>query len=262
MLRKIPYGWIAFGFLLLPAFAVKAAPMEHRFTWAFVVCGIFLLFVIAMLVDPRGLGAKPGRPYTQRYRRIWGLTLGGTFTIAELLAVAFTYARPDDGALGEVAEAAVVIGSAVFPAIEKYAIFVEPPLPPELLLRAQSITAVFFLASVCGLIASLVYFSQMPFDERMEAQKNSRQPKSEFVVVLCCAAALCAMAIVFFGWTDYSPDPARTRRRFMGCLMKPHCFARNSDIIVLLSASFKAMVLFGFSVGALIMVCARIPKSE
>lgn len=261
MKRGTLIGLAVLVFSLLPAWAVKSASQQSRMTWVGAI--LFLAFIglmgsLAANASPASVKWEPG-PYARRYRFAFLAVVSFSFLIAELFAIAITYAEPSIGIVGRSGVFISGIGATFFPVIGKLATAIEPPLSPDVLFRVQSILSTFMLASIPSSIAFVAYFLGMPDTERRDLHAASpRKRPSDAVVLWCGALALLVPPIAIFGWLDFGSRPTDK------CIMQASCFAGGDDLLLFAATSMKVCLAFGFPLGALMLADANriLPKPD
>jgi hypothetical protein len=251
-------AYAAFGFALMPAWAVKSAPTEERIGWA--VCWLILSFASLMAtVIVRSSGStlpKPGQ-FELRYRFYLAGAVGITFLVATLVAVAVTYAQPGVGLVGDLELLISNLGSLVFPVVAKYATAMQPPLPVETLFKVQAIVSIFLLAGAATACAWVAYFFTMPEIKRKQMHLRSRQRKPSAALIFAGVPfGLLMASMAFFGWSEFA---SITRK---GCLIHAVCYAHGSDLMIMIAAGGKALVVFGFPLGCLGLVDSYLKQPE
>lgn len=259
------FGWVAFAFILLPAIALNTAPMKHRILWAFLVFLAFILYMAMSYANPEAMATQSKGPYAQRYHKLFSRTVGILFVTTELIAIMFTYADPEGGFIRNFAEITATLGATLVPAIGKYAILVEPPLPTETLLKAQATVTIFILASAIAAFLFLIYIIPMPTDEKKKIMEAAgAYQKGKIFTILALPFGVFIGLDAYFGWSDYYQSSSYSaRRRVSDCLMMPRCFPHSGDIAIFLSATLKSVGMIGLPVGMLLAIdLARLRKAK
>jgi hypothetical protein len=242
-------GYAAFFFTVMPAWAVKAASTGNRvLMWAFPVGLLFSFVAVIKMAAPKQVAEAS--PFVRRYRPYLAACVGGSFLIAELAAIAFTYARPGVGLIGQLGQISGRIGAAVFPVVAKYATAVQPPLSLENLFRIQAIVSPFLFAGLTSFAAMIAYVIALPAVERSELWQTSGRPKPTTVVALFVVPfGLWAGADAFFGLTDFGTRVVSQESK--ACLFSALCYANGDDMLVFFVAVMKSLQMFGFPLGAI-----------
>lgn len=176
---------------------------------------------------------EPKLIYRGTYLRHRPLTMGiilGALLIAEILAIAATYATPERPLLWQASLLLSSFGEIVFPLIGKYATRVTPPLQPEVLYKVQAVTTLFMLAGAVITIAILPHIILMSdSDQRFLEKVQSRvRGGSNWLtrnpLILVPFAVLIGFDL-FFGWFEFDPDPAYLTHK--KCLLKAACYAHD-----------------------------------
>ena len=179
------------------------------------------------------------------------------FLLAELSAIAFTYAQPGVGFFGSYGVQVSSLGASLFPVVAKYAAALQPPLSPTELFRVQSIVSVFMLAAlpcvVAGARASLVMSDS---DWRRHFEWSRQKRPSNLLVIGTVSFAILVMVMGFFGWLG-SPEPANFDQMNKGCMYQASCYARGDDLLIFAAGGVKIVAVFGGPLGAILMVIAN-----
>jgi hypothetical protein len=257
MKRGTLIGIGVLAFSLLPAWAVNSASQQSRMTWVGAV--LFFAFGGAMAslasrAAPPSATQEPG-PYVSRYRLPFQAVLGLSFLIAELFAIAVTYAEPGIGIGGGLGLYVSKLGATLFPVVAKYATAIEPPLSPDALFRAQAIVSIFMLAGIPSFIAFAAYFLGVPDSERrnLHAANPTKSP-SGTLVIFGGAFVLFIGASAFFGWGEFDDEPVT---KAWGYILEAKCYARGDDLLIFAAALSKAAAVFGSPLAALVVADAN-----
>jgi hypothetical protein len=253
MKRSTLIGWVVLLFALLPIWAVKSASQQSRFGWTGVL--LFLAFVSVVKRVARTQSPEPQvtfGPYVHRNLPYLGAIVRVSFLIAGLFATAITYADPGIGAVGELGLALSQITAILFPAVAKYATAMNPPLSTEALFKVQSIVSVFILAGIPSFFAYAIYLFRMPKTERLKTYE-SRQVKRHSVGFLLFGTvfAIYVALASYAGFFEFGRSETK-----WWCILQASCYARGDDLTIFAAALLKVCGLFGFLLGAFVLVDA------
>lgn len=250
-------GWSCLIVALLPAWAVKSAGNGSRLGWLITV----LLLGFAGLMGGLIAKAAPKSPpisadlHSTRY----GPFLAGTLAVCALTAIfssiAFTYAEPDNGFLGDLASLVSYLGSHTFPVIARYATDLQPPLPAARLLQVQSIMSIVLLASLpCFGACAGCWFLISPAERRSLLESSGREHLSEPAVIGVVSFAILMWAGAYFGWGEFKLRPEAP---YKYCPIEAACYAHGNDLLILAAAGMKLVAIIVFPLGALVTVMAN-----
>lgn len=256
-------NWALFAAFLLPAWAVKAAPMQSRMLWVGII--LFFAFFGAMKTAIKAIGPPQVEPAPaptnpmlgqRRVQQAW--ICGLTFLLAELSAIAFTYAEPGVGTIGSYGVLVSSLGTNLFPVIAKYATAMQPPLSPASLFRVQSIVSIFLLAAVPFFVAFMrVFLAMSDSDWRQHFESNHQRRPSDFFVVVGIPFCLLIAGTALFGGFEFSELSKFDQMTAPRCLLMATCYARGDDLLMFAAAFIKAFVAFGAPLGVIVLVAAN-----
>ena len=232
---------------VLPVFTVNTTSLAMRVSWvSFLLICCFVGFTAHLRTKDDPKPTQRG-PYTSRYGPIVLGIILSALLIAEIVAVAATYATPERPLLWQATMLISSIGDAVFPLIGKYATRMEPPLPPEVLYKVQTVTTLFLLAGAIIVIVFAPYALCMPLEESLAIQKAAarfRKDRSATTKLLILApfGIFCGFA-PFLGWFEFDPDPAYVTHK--KCFMKAACYV-GDDLLLLATGYLRVFGSYGF----------------
>lgn len=255
-------AWFIFGLVVLPAWAVKSATQGSRVSWAATI--LFFGFVCFSIALNTKASSKlpPSRvhrygPYLLALTVFWVL-------ITTLSSIAFTYAEPGKGFVGNLGSLVVHLGSRALPIVARYATDLQPPLPPERLFQLQSIVSVVLITGILYSGAySIVMFLLSP-SERCELRAlaaNTGPRLHDLTVIAAVLFSLLISLSAYFGWGEFEPLDQFSRKH---CAINATCYARGDDLVILAAAGMKLVAIVLFPLGALVAVWAngQIEKME
>lgn len=250
-------GWSTFVLAMLPAWAVKSATEQGRIGWLISVLMLGFGCLIVGLTA-KTLAPQPPSPLNMRTAR-HGPMLATTFamctTVAILLSIAFTYAEPGKGVLGNLASLVSHFGSWLFPVVARYATDLQPPLSPERLFQVQSIVSIVLLASLPTIGTYVICWLRMsPAERRSLLENGVRERPSDLVVFAVVPFCLFVGASGYFGWSEFEPIADISRK---SCIIKATCYAHGDDLLILAAAGTKLVAIVLFPLGALATVLAN-----
>jgi len=237
--------------------------MQSRMLWVGTVLFFAFLGIMVALVKSVGpvrtkAEPDPISPLLAKRRLQAAWICGLSFLIAELSAIAFTYAEPGVGLFGAYGVLASSLGANLFPVVAKYATALQPPLSPTALFRVQSIVSIFMLAAIPCIIASVRSALVMSdTDWRRHFESTSQRRPSDIVVMLAVPFAIFAMTTGFFGWFEFGAPAEFERMTAKKCIMQAICYTRGDDLLIFVAGGMKTFVVFGFPLGAIVLVIAN-----
>jgi hypothetical protein len=252
-------GWTALALFLLPAWAVKSAPMQSRWLWVGVI--LFFAFLGAMSTVIKAIGppqieppSAPTNPMLVQQAWVCGLS----FLFAELSAIGFTYAEPGAGLLGSHGLLVSSLGANLFPVVAKYATAMQPPLSPPSLFRVQSIISIFLLAAIpCFMVSLWMTLTISDADWRKQFGSTRQKRPSDLFVMLVVPFCILAMATGLFGWFEFNEPTDADRMTTKKCIMQAICYARGDDLLIFVAGGMKVLTVFGFPLVAIAIVIAN-----
>ncbi|MFZ5672042.1 MAG: hypothetical protein ACOZAM_03660 [Pseudomonadota bacterium] len=255
---------VAVAFLAaFPVFAVNSTSSGMRMLWIGALLMLaFIGFVGHLQVkgDPeiqKYAELQRRGPYLKRYRPAVFAIVLGVLVVAELLAVAATYATPQNPLFLHVTKQIAAGGNEIFPLVGKYATQMTPPLAAEVLYKVQTVTTLFLTAGAIAFLAYAPYILCMPREEARAMQRlQERMRTSKFasspivmLYILVPFGILVGFAL-FLGWFEFAPEPAYLTRK--KCLMKAACYA--ADDLHLIAIGFIRMIAYGSWLGVIIFM--------
>jgi hypothetical protein len=256
-------GWAALVLFLLPAWAVNSASMQSRMVWTGTVLFFAFLGIMTAMIQAAGppqarTDPDPTSPLLiqRRLELRWICWL--SFLLAELSAIAFTYAQPAVGFFGSYGVLVSSLGANLFPVVAKYATALQPPLSPTALFRVQSIVSIFMLAAlpcvVAGARAALVMSDA---DWRRHFASSKQKRPSNLLVIGMVPFAILVMLMGFFGWLGFDEPTNFDRTSEKGCMYQAFCYARGDDLLIFAAGGITIVAVFGFPLGAILAVIAN-----
>lgn len=254
--------WTAVAFLaIFPLFTVNSTSWGMRTIWiSFVLMMVFvgLMAHLRTKSDPeleRYAELQRNGPYVRRYRSLAFGVILITLLVAEILAVAATYATPDRPILWHGTELIAHWGEAIFPLVGKYATQMTPPLEPAVLFKVQAAATLFLSAGAVFFITFAPYFFCMPYDERQiqqrvqESASPSRFTSSISKLLVLLPIAILMGCAVFFGWFEFDSDAADLSRK--KCLIEAACYSQD-DLMLIAAGFLRIFGSYGFWLGGMI----------
>jgi hypothetical protein len=229
--------------------------MQSRISWTGTVLLLGFLGLIASLArrSSQTSASRATGSYTLRHWTILLGCVGVSYLAAELVAVLTTYAEPRIGFLGEFESLVAAAGSILFPVVAKYHEFLSATLGQETVLKVQAIVSAFLFAGVGTSCAMAINFMAMPTSDRKEFYRKSRRPKvSTGFIIFGVPFSMLMAASAFFGWFEFDGQLPTSYSKF--CPVKAPCYASGDDLVIFAAATMKALVIFGFPLGALVAV--------
>jgi hypothetical protein len=201
--------------------------------------------------DPRLKASEKVYIYNRRPMTV-GIGLG-VLLVAEILAVVATYATPDNELLWQFSTLISYLGEMVFPLIAKYATYIQPPLPPEVLYKTQAVMTLFLLGGAVWAILFIPYLISLSREDfrlldKIQARRNSWLARNPLLIVPF--GILLGLAC-FLGWYDFDADPAYLSHS--RCYFKAACYAHD-DLLLIANGYFRIFGSYGFWLGSLIML--------
>lgn len=259
MKRQVFIGFVVLAAALFPAWAVNRASQQSRNIW--VVSVLFLAVLGAItgcvaIASPSRQAWNPG-PYERRFGPYFRAIAGISFLMAELFAIAVTYAEPGTGIVGNSGLWLANVGESAFPVVVKYATAMEPQLPPVSLFKVQTIVTAFLCAGLVAIVAWAAYFFGMPKKERVYSFEYSGRKRPSFLVAGFCALfAAMTFCIGLFGFLEFN------RSTSTHCFIDARCYAFGDDLVVFTAALMKTFYVFVFPLGAVAMIHSAMTLSE
>lgn len=265
--------WAATAFLaIFPPLAVNTTSWGARIAWTCVlIMGGFLGFFVNVCEQSnpelhKYAELQRNGPYLRRYRPVVFALILGALLLAELLAVAVTYATPDKPLLSRTTIAIAQWGTSVFPLIGKYPTQMTSPLEAQTLFKTQAVMTLFLLAGALNFITLAPYILCMPHEEtvvmhRMQNDLNSSKflSSSPSVIVALMPFSILMGLAFFLGWLDFRADSYRSLS--FECLATAACYAQD-DLMLIASGFLRIFASYGFWIGALVSMIGAIATSE
>jgi hypothetical protein len=243
-------------FTILPTIAVKSTSTASRSTWIIFVFGLLMTGLIANAAARKNSSLDPKGPYVMRYRPYLLAFVAATLVLAEIVGIAVTYVAPEPTIIRYLALQISALGEGLFSVVGKFATQIDPPLAPEILLKAQTITTAFMIAAFLSTVAYAAYLIAMPTGERRALWKATDQyqrvPRSVEAALLFAAIGILFALSAFYGWFDFDP-PKREFGVRSKCFMYAYCYV-NDDLTLFVSALARSFASFGFGAAAMLMM--------
>ncbi len=247
--------WAAITFLaIFPIFTVNSTTTGMRVTWISTLLIFGFLGVIVHIRTKDDVELQQKGPFVRRYRPVAASIILGALMIAEILAVAATYASQDRPLLWRSVRLISSIGDAIFPLVGKYATQMTPPLAIEVLYKVQAVTTLSLAAGALIFIILVPYFLFMPRDEAMVLQRIAARSGTNYsptTKMLILPFAILAGFALFLGWFEFKPDPTYLTHK--KCSMKAACYV-GDDLRLIATGFFRIFGGYGFWLGAFMLV--------
>jgi uncharacterized membrane protein len=232
---------------LLPAWAVESASRQSRMIWIGAVAFLGFLGLIGALADMAS-GRTQNAPIPRlRHQRYVGLVVGISFLSAQFCAIMFTHLDEGPDLIRNLGYLLSAAGSGLFPVIGRYA--EDLSLSPQALLRAQSIVSAFLLAgflSAAALVFSL--FRTPDIERRLFWERNRPNPPPPALIVVSLPFVILIALSAYFGWGEFDGQSADR------CFIKAACYTHGDDLTLMTAALAKTFAVFGFPLGALVLL--------
>ncbi|WP_208866593.1 hypothetical protein [Mesorhizobium sanjuanii] len=251
-MTRAAIGYLILFLALLPGWAVHSASRQSRAGWFGVVI-FFAFLALFAVVSTRAQPVSNYKPglFAQRYGGYLSTFIVAILLFAEALAIALTYAEPNQGVIGHVGSMLSAAGSNLFPVVAKYATSVQPPLSGQYTFRAQSIITCFLFAGLISSLVTLAYYVAMPrneITERLNSGKRER-PNSIFTFASVSFGILMSLS-AYFGFDEFQTTTDH-------CWLNAACYTAGDDLTLFWGAAGKVMMMFVFPLGGLAILATR-----
>lgn len=249
-------AWIGVGVFaacLLPAWAMKSVTQQSRVWWIVAVFFFTLAATTFTLIQQTSGRSSQRTPVPHVLHKPYvGLLVGLAFLFAELNAIMFSHAEPGVGFFGKFGLILSQIGSLLFPVVGRYASELGSTISLQALFRTQAIVSIFLLAGVLSTAAiAISLFRMADADRRLLYQQNPRKPPSNTSIAFIIPFAIFVALSGYFGWGEFGEPTEKF------CLIEAACFASRDDLTILTASLLKCMGIFGFLLGAFILVDSK-----